>query len=343
MLAGRRAISLRGLALAATALMLAEPQEVPGVSFQMSFSAVLALISGYAALRPWLHRLRGESLRRRFGGYLLALALTSALAGTASAPYGAYHFGRVQVYFVLANMAAVPLTAFWVMPAGLLALALMPFRLEFLLLKPMGWGAEAIVWVARTTASWPDATRGGAAYPGLGAGGAVARHRLARAVADPAAAGGRGGDRCWAWRRRRWSAAGPAGLRRRAADRGAHRVGRVAAVSGPARRSSRAIRWLQYWAADPPHPIPAEGTAAGGAIVCTPEQCLLRPAPGWAGGAAGARRGASGWLCGIVGDRVAGAGAQAVSEALAEAGRSFHRLAQRRRGDLAATGRRRAC
>ena len=59
-LAGRRAISLRGLALAAIALMLAEPQEVPGVSFQMSFSAVLALISGYAALRPWLNRLRGE-------------------------------------------------------------------------------------------------------------------------------------------------------------------------------------------------------------------------------------------------------------------------------------------
>ena len=138
--------------------MLAEPQEVPGVSFQMSFSAVLALISGYAALRPWLNRLRGKSLMRRFGGYLLALALTSALAGTASAPFGAYHFGRVQVYFVIANMAAVPLTALWVLPAGLLSLPLMPFGLEFLLLKPMGWGAEAVVWVARATASLPDAT-----------------------------------------------------------------------------------------------------------------------------------------------------------------------------------------
>jgi competence protein ComEC len=37
--------------------------------------------------------------------------------------------------------------------------------------------------------------------------------------------------------------------------------------------------WLQYWSADPSHPIPTEGTVAGGAIVCTPEQCLLRSHP----------------------------------------------------------------
>ncbi len=53
-LLGRRAVSLRGLGLAAVALMTLEPQQVPGASFQMSFSAVLALIAGYEALRPWL-------------------------------------------------------------------------------------------------------------------------------------------------------------------------------------------------------------------------------------------------------------------------------------------------
>ncbi len=152
-LAGRRAISLRGLALAAVVLMLLEPQEVPGVSFQMSFSAVLALISGYEALRPALRSLRGSgSWQRRFASHLAALALTSALAGTASAPFGAYHFGRIQVYFVVANMVAVPLAALWVMPAGLIALLLLPFGLDWLAFVPMGWGAEAILYVARTTA-----------------------------------------------------------------------------------------------------------------------------------------------------------------------------------------------
>ena len=277
-LAGRRAISLRGLALAATVLMLAEPQEVPGVSFQMSFSAVLALISGYAALRPWLNRLSGQSLRRRFIGYLLALALTSTLAGTASAPYGAYHFGRVQVYFVVANMAAVPLTALWVMPLGLLSLPLMPFRLEFLLLKPMGYGAEAVVWVARTTASWPYAT---VAVPHIPAWGLAV---LSLGVA-------------WLglWRTRLrllGVAAIVVGLASPALVRPPDllvsddaRLIAVRTASGVWVQSrsgaSTFVRdsWLQYWAVGPPQPLPADGTAADGAIVCTQEQCLLRPHP----------------------------------------------------------------
>jgi competence protein ComEC len=158
LMADRRPFSLRGLGLAATALILIAPQEVPNVSFQMSFSAVLALISGYEVLRPWLLRLHGKSWLRRLGSHIAALGLTSALAGTASAPYGAYHFGHMQVYFVLANMIAVPLTAMWVMPAGLIALFLMPLHLEALALVPMGWGAAAVVWVARTTAALPAAT-----------------------------------------------------------------------------------------------------------------------------------------------------------------------------------------
>jgi len=158
-LVGRRALSLRGLALAMATLLLLAPEQAMGVSFQMSFSAVLALISGYDALRPALQRLHArDSWRRRVLGHVAALAITSALAGTASAPFAAYHFGQVQLYNVLANVAAVPLTAFWVMPLGLLSLALMPAHLEFLALVPMGWGAGAILWIGRTVSALPAAT-----------------------------------------------------------------------------------------------------------------------------------------------------------------------------------------
>ena len=117
--------------------------------------------------------------QRRLGVPLAALALTSALAGSASAPYGAYHFGHVQVYFVLANMLAVPLTAMWVMPAGLIALLLMPLHLEALALVPMGWGAR------RSCGS-----RGTAALP--------ARHSMFRISQSGACVCFRSGLRGWA-------------------------------------------------------------------------------------------------------------------------------------------------
>ncbi|MBV8912327.1 MAG: ComEC/Rec2 family competence protein, partial [Acetobacteraceae bacterium] len=147
-----------GLALAAVALMAMAPNEVVGVSFQMSFAAVLALISGYEALRPVLARLHGDEWWRRSFAHVVALVLTSLLAGTASAPYGAYHFGHIQLYFIVANVVAVPLTAMWVMPLGLLGLVLMPFGLHPLALVPMGWGVQAVLWIGRTVSSWPAAT-----------------------------------------------------------------------------------------------------------------------------------------------------------------------------------------
>ena len=170
-LVGRRAVSLRGLGLAMAVLVLVAPAEVLGVSFQMSFAAVLALIVGYDLLRPQLRRLHGDGGRgRRLAGHIVALALTSALAGTASMPYGAYHFGHIQLYFVLANMVAVPLTALWVMPAGLVALALMPVHAEALALLPVSWGIQAILAIAHAVAAWPAAVLAVPHLPGWGLG-----------------------------------------------------------------------------------------------------------------------------------------------------------------------------
>ncbi len=243
---GRRALSLRGLTLAAAAIMMIAPNEVAGVSFQMSFAAVLALISGYEALRPLLARLHGDGLRRRVLSHVVALTLTSLLAGTASAPHGAYHFGHVQLYFIVANLLAVPLTAFWVMPAGLAALTLMTFGMEQLALAPMGWGIEGILWIGRTVASWPAATLAVPAMPGLGAGGVQRRAGLARPLAVPGQAGRRAGYAGGPAVTAGGAAAGRADVQRRPADRGARwrilaavpvrrvqvRAGRLAGPSG---------------------------------------------------------------------------------------------------------------
>jgi competence protein ComEC len=273
LIADRRPFSLRGLALAAVVLMLIAPQEVPGVSFQMSFSAVLALIAGYEALRPWLRKLHGHAWHRKLLAHVVALALTSALAGTASAPFGAYHFGHVQVYFVLANMVAVPLTAMWVMPLGLIALFLMPLHLEALALVPMGWGAEAVVWVARATSALPVATFEVPHIPAWG----LCVFSLGLA---------------WLgiWRTRRRLAgiavmlvglASP--LLERPPDLLVSADGRLIAVKTSqgaylqmTQGGSKFTRdaWMQYWAAGSFQALPSN---APGVIQCEQDVCLLRP------------------------------------------------------------------
>ncbi len=157
-LAKRQAVSLRGLSLAAIAIMLVTPEAVLGVSFQMSFSAVLALIAGHAAARRWFYRLHEKNTARHWAlGHVSALFITSLLAGGASMPFAVFQFQQIQPYWILANLVAVPLTALWVLPLGLLALGLMPLGVPFLALIPMGWGIGLIVWLAGVISAWPGA------------------------------------------------------------------------------------------------------------------------------------------------------------------------------------------
>ncbi len=164
-LTDRRALSLRGLAVAAMVLMVAAPETIMGVSFQMSFAAVMCLIVGYELARPILLRLGEGGIWRRPLLYAAGLVLSSLLAGTASLPFAAYHFGRVTPYYVPANMLAVPLTAFWVMPWGMAALALMPAGLERFALTPMEWGIRGLLFIAHGVAAWPAASLPVAQWP----------------------------------------------------------------------------------------------------------------------------------------------------------------------------------
>ena len=271
---GRRALSLRGLALAATAILLVAPQELVGVSFQMSFAAVLALIAGYEVMRPYMLRRRSDGWGRHSVLHIAALMLTSLLAGVASAPYGAYHFGQIQAYFILANLIAVPLTALWVMPAGLVALALMPLGLEHLALVPMGWGIDAVLLVARSVSALPAATVGVPHMPGWGL--AV----LSLGVA-------------WLglWRSR-WRLLGVApilagllaGLVSLPADLLVSDDARLIAYAGryvqtrPGFSPFVADAWRSYWATKLATPFPEDG--APGPVQCTPVGCRIQTGAG---------------------------------------------------------------
>ncbi|HKF61337.1 MAG TPA: ComEC/Rec2 family competence protein, partial [Dongiaceae bacterium] len=162
----RQPISMRLVAWAAVAVLLLWPESLIGPSFQLSFAAIIALTAMWEEIAPGRRR-ESSAWRRGLTG-TRNMVLTSLVATLATAAFGIYHFNRFTAYGVVANMLAVPITGFWVMPFLILALLLMPFGLESLALVPAGWGIGAILWTAKTVAAWPGAVSVVRAMPPLG-------------------------------------------------------------------------------------------------------------------------------------------------------------------------------
>ena len=162
----RSALNMRSVAVAAVLILALTPEAWIDPSFQMSFAAVVALIAAY----EWWNARRipdamPPGVVRRAWNMVLAAAATSLIAGLATAPIAAFHFNRFADYGVAANVLVMPIVSFVIMPAGVLALLLMPFGLEWIPLAAMEKGLEAMLAVAHWVASWPGATQAVAAWP----------------------------------------------------------------------------------------------------------------------------------------------------------------------------------
>lgn len=150
----RRAFSLRSLAIAAIVVIALAPESVTEPGFQMSFSAVAALIAVYeiwTRIRP--ERLTRANFLERMGESLAGLTTTSVVAGAATGAFAAFHFQRMAAYGLIANLAAMPVFTFWVMPTGIVALALAPVGLDGPALAVMDAGLRIVLAIAHWTAS----------------------------------------------------------------------------------------------------------------------------------------------------------------------------------------------
>lgn len=140
LLLDRRAISLRLVGVAAIVVLVLRPDAVLGASFQLSFAAVGALVAFYDGPgRRWLDRQGMRPWYERAVFYLLGLLVTGVIVTAVTAPIIGYHFGRISMLGVIANLIAIPVMAFWVMPLIVASLALMPLGLAgiaFALMKP---------------------------------------------------------------------------------------------------------------------------------------------------------------------------------------------------------------
>jgi competence protein ComEC len=153
----RKAISMRGLALAAIAVLMVLPESALDPGFQMSFLATSALV---ALWEVWERRVPGETERgpvRTVALWLGAAAGTSFVAGLATAPVSAATFHRLSPWALPANLLAAPINDFIVAPAAGMGALLSVFGLGEVFWRIAGWGLSLNLKIAHFVAGLPGA------------------------------------------------------------------------------------------------------------------------------------------------------------------------------------------
>ncbi len=154
----RRAITLRNVSISAIIILLLDPSSLLGPGFQMSFAAVVALVSAYEAINRRRRDRLHETPFRQYGWVASAirgaaafsggLFITSLVAGFATSFIAAWHFHQIAPLGLLANMLAMPIVTLVVMPAVLFSIVMIPFGLDPYVLMLVSYGINAILDIA---------------------------------------------------------------------------------------------------------------------------------------------------------------------------------------------------
>lgn len=155
---GREALTLRLVAAGALVVLLFWPEALIGPSFQLSFAAVTAIIALHEHPRIRAFAVaRDEGAIPRLGRGVAMLLLSGLAVEVALAPIALFHFHREGLYGAVANIFAIPLTTFVVMPLELLALIFGVVGLG----APFWWlthqALGLLLWIAHTAGNAPGA------------------------------------------------------------------------------------------------------------------------------------------------------------------------------------------
>lgn len=172
-LTDRRVISLRSIAIAALVILLFSPEAILAIGFQMSFAATIGIVVAYELITDFRRNATRRNATRRDAArqnrpagrksvpvklllYFGGAAGTSLVAQIAVAPIALYHFQAISLVGILANIIAVPLMAFVVMPAAFLSMVMGLVGLDALFLTLMEQGLNLIVALAQVLGEAPN-------------------------------------------------------------------------------------------------------------------------------------------------------------------------------------------
>lgn len=128
----REKMSVNALAVTAIAMLIASPLTLFDIGFQLSFTAVLAILVFYPLFNSLVSAryLQRHPLQRWAWG-LTTISLSAQLG---TAPLVAFYFGRLTPYFLLSNFIVIPAAYVIIISALLILITQLPFIANMLVI-----------------------------------------------------------------------------------------------------------------------------------------------------------------------------------------------------------------
>lgn len=165
---GREAFTLRLVATGAIIVLALWPEALMGPSFQLSFAAITSIVALHETTVMRRLSAKGEEGRLRWlARAVLGLLITGIVVEAALAPIALFHFHKSGLYGALANIIAIPLTTFVIMPLEALALIFDSVGLGAPFWWLTGLSLQLLLGLSRSVAAVPGAQAALASVPDL--------------------------------------------------------------------------------------------------------------------------------------------------------------------------------
>lgn len=142
----RKYRGLIAIAFAAAVILSVEPEAILKPGFQMSFSAVLALVASYQINANKLFKIKIMK-------YFVSIMISSVIASLATVPYTIYNFNYFSISGIITNLVAIPIVTLIIIPLGIIYVLLIPLGIEWIIAPFIERPIDSILYITNAIAS----------------------------------------------------------------------------------------------------------------------------------------------------------------------------------------------
>ncbi|MDG7055535.1 MAG: ComEC/Rec2 family competence protein [Wolbachia endosymbiont of Menacanthus eurysternus] len=143
----RKYRGLIAIAFAASMILIVEPEAILKPGFQMSFSAVLALVASYQINANKLFKIKIIK-------YFVSIMISSVIASLATIPYTIYNFNYLSISGIITNLIAIPIVTLIIIPLGIIYVLLIPLGIEWIIAPLIGRPIDSVLYITNAIASF---------------------------------------------------------------------------------------------------------------------------------------------------------------------------------------------